>query len=198
MIEHLTDHEERGVALLIERYRKPRISALLASWLHEVQILEDVLFELLEHILDRQLDVLGRIVGQPREGRSDEVYLLWIKARVLVNRSSGKTQQLIDIVKALGVTGVRLEEQYPAAAVIHADAPLVDLATGGQIARLLHSAKAGGVALYFHWFSGTPFRFAPGTAPVADDPGGFDHGLWSAASDGTDTLVVSDLYGGPG
>lgn len=193
IMEHVTDHEARGVALLIERYRKPRISALLASWLHEVQELEDVLMDLLEHGLERQLDVQGRLVGQPREGRDDATYLMWIRARVLVNRSSGKTTQLIAVAKAVGVLAVRLEEQYPAALVIHSDLSF-DLPTGLQVAKLLHLAHAGGVALYFHWFAGTPFRFAPADVPVADDPSGFDHGLWSAISNGSE--VTFALLGG--
>lgn len=187
----ITDHAERGVARLIERYRQPKISALLASWLGEVQQLEDALYLQLTEGLTRQLDVLGRIVGQPRDGRTDEVFLAWIRARIQVNRSSGKTTQLIAVAKAVGVTDVRLEEQYPAAVVVHGEAAF-DWAMGNQIAKLLYAAKAAGVRLYFEWFNtATPFRFASGSSPETASPNGFNAGLLAAVSDGLSDVTFA-------
>jgi len=40
------EHVVRGVDRMIDRYRKPRTSALLASWLTEVQSVEDALWQL--------------------------------------------------------------------------------------------------------------------------------------------------------
>lgn len=46
-----------------------------------------------------QLDVLGKIVGQPRLGLADNVYRRYIKARIATNRSSGKREELIKIAR---------------------------------------------------------------------------------------------------
>lgn len=189
-VEHIPDYVSRGTALLIERYRLPRLSALLGAWLAEVQTVEDVLYALLTEGLTRQLDVLGRIVGQPREGRSDAVFLLWIRARVLVNRSSGRAPQLYAIVRAVQVPDPELEDCFPAAAIMHATTSYHDDgSTGWQVARLLQAAKPAGVALYFHWFIGVPFRFATGSSVEAGVPYAFDTGLWSSCSDGHDQRV---------
>jgi len=196
MIEYIADHQAQGVARLIERYRKPRISALLGSWLGEVQAVEDALWQLLSarsagNAEGAQLDVLGRIVGQPREGREDARYRIWVLARVLVSRSSGKTTQLIAIAKKLtSGARVRLEEHYPASLVLHLDDG-IDADIGAQIAKLLGAAKAAGVRLQLEWFSvtaGLPFAFAPSTTTVLSSPQGFEAGSLAAVSEGGDVI----------
>ena len=185
------DHVARGVARLIERYRKPRTSALLESWLAEVQEAEDALWQLL---VDRslataegdQLDVLGKIVGQPREGRSDDVYRLWISARNMVLRSSGRTEEMLKIARTLvGATDtVALDEYYPAAFVMRLDGDLT-LTLGYQIAYMLRQAKPAGVQFQMTWSVSAPaFRFSPDDSPVLDSPYGFDAGRFVAVGDG--------------
>jgi hypothetical protein len=194
---HDPDHTARGVARVIDRYRKPRTSALLASWLGELQETEDALWQLLvERSLATaegdQLDVLGAIVGEPRQGRDDETYRIWISARNMVNRSSGTTTEELAIARKLlpPEVAVVLEEYYPAAFVMRAYGVL-DSDDAYQIARMLHLAKAAGVQFAITWptdpagGAGT-FAFAPtvGT-PVLGSPIGFDAGVWAAVADGT-------------
>ncbi len=190
----VTDHAERAVALLTERYRQPSISALLRSWVNRVQELENAYFDLLtkrgvSNGVGTVLDLLGKIVGQPREGRLDDLYRVWIAARVLVNQSSGTHPQLIALVQKLVSFqhDVRLEDEYPAAFTMHVDVP-IDGPTGVQIAKLLKVARAGGIGGLFHWHrSATTFRFSA----IADTPAlgsafGFGAGELSAVSDGRD------------
>src|SRR5262245_5478812 len=128
-LERNAAHEAQGVSRLTGEYRgKLKIEGQLKSWLSEVQLLEDTLWALLvERTVDTavgaQLDVLGRIVKQPRGSRDDDAYRLWIKARVRVNRSSGLPEQIIDILKVLTPDGtaIRVEEQFPAGFVAHID-----------------------------------------------------------------------------
>jgi hypothetical protein len=186
------DHVARGVARLIDRYRKPRTSALLASWLDEVQQAEDALWQLLverwlSSAVGDQLDVLGRIVGEPRRGRDDDTYRLWISARNLVSRSSGKTTELLAIVRTLVAPEVviELEEYYPAAFVmrLHGTFTLDD---GYQIAFMLRQAKAAGVLFQMTWpVDVETFRFAPADSPVLSSPFGFDAGAFAAVADGS-------------
>lgn len=47
------------------------------------------------------LDVIGVIVGQARDGMIDDDYRRYIRARILVHRSNGTMDQLIEITKAI-------------------------------------------------------------------------------------------------
>jgi len=194
-LTHDPEHVPRGVARIIDRYRYPRTSALLASWLAEVQAVEDALWQLLtERSLataeGAQLDVLGAIVGEPRQGRDDETYRLWISARNQVSRSSGVTTEILAIARKLvpAATTVRLEEYYPAAFVVRLGGA-VTLDEGYQIARMLHLAKAAGVLFGMTWSTAADagmFTMAPTVdTPVAGSTMGFDAGVWAVVADGT-------------
>lgn len=184
-------HEADAVALLTDRYRQPKISALLAAWTAEVQALELAYWDLLTKRSPATaegavLDLLGKIVGQPREGRTDEQYRVWIAARVLVNQSSGLSRQLIALAAKLCQVPIRIEDHYPAAFTIHAMGPVVG-ADGAEIAQLIVLAKAAGVQAFFRWVdSTTAFRFSVSGESMYDSPRGFSRGQLSAISDGRD------------
>lgn len=193
-IEQITDYETRAPALLTDRYRKPAIMAILRSWMAELQEVENVFWALLTersvaNAVGAQLDVLGNILGQPREGRSDEIYRAWVSARVLVLRSSGQAEQLIAIAKRLLPTvPIYLEEYYPLAMMMRAEAA-IPATMGAQVAKLLSAAKGGGVALQFEWFATGPFEpftLAPGLDSVLNSPLGLDQGVLSAVSNGNE------------
>lgn len=197
MTEHVTDHVSRGVARLIERYRLPMTSALLASWLHEVQVLEDALWQLATErsvltAYGATLDLLGEIVGQPREGRDDDTYRVWIAARMLVQRSSGTTTDILAIArKLLPDNTIVLREHYPAAFTLEVGG--TTSLVGLQIAQLIRPAVAAGVRFAATWSNaGWPgvFTFAPADVPVPDSPMGFDAGRWVYASDGENPVPV--------
>lgn len=204
-LAHDPDHAARGVERLIERYRRPRTSALLASWLGEVQAVEDALWQLLvERSIDTaegaQLDVLGAIVGQPRRGMDDDTYRVWIEARNQVNRSSGTTSEMLSIARALlpWDSVLAWEEYYPAAVVLRVDGDVTDVAD--HVAYMLHLAKPAGVQFQLHWLAadaGETFTMAAtlGTA-VADSPMGFDRGHFAFASEGADIPFELDVAPG--
>lgn len=188
------EHVTRGVERLIERYRRPRTSALLESWLAEVQGVEDALWQLLvdrslESAEGAQLDVLGRIVGEPRRGRDDATYRVWIEARNLVSRSSGTTTQMLALVrKLLPTIELRFEEYYPAAFVFRFG-PGLELDAGYQVAYMLRLAKPAGVLFEMTWpseASGNIFAFSPDVGtPVVPSGLGFDEGAWAVVADGS-------------
>lgn len=47
------------------------------------------------------LDLIGAEVGEARQSRADNIYRLWIKARILVNTSLGRPNDLIKIIQSL-------------------------------------------------------------------------------------------------
>jgi hypothetical protein len=182
-------HEADAVALLTDRYRQPRISALLAAWTAEVQALELAFWDLLTKRSPATaegavLDLLGKVVGQPRDGRTDEQYRLWIAARVLVNQSSGLAGQLIALAAKLCQVPIRIEDHYPAAFTLHAMGPIIG-ADGVEIAKLIVLAKAAGVQAFFHWYdTSRTFRFSVSGDSLFDSDRGFGRGRLSAISDG--------------
>jgi len=83
-----------------------RITQFLLALINPIQAVEEGFQDLLtERAIDTafgaQLDQLGVIVNQPRDGLSDDDYRRFIRARVAANRSSGVTEQLIRIAQLL-------------------------------------------------------------------------------------------------
>lgn len=69
-----------------------------------------------------QLDKIGIAVGEPRLGRTDDVYRLAIKFRVFVNVSKGRPSDLIYVTR--GITeadNVQYMESFPATAILYTD-----------------------------------------------------------------------------
>lgn len=192
----VTTHANDGIARLTERYRKPLISALLGSWLSEVQALENASYDLLikrspATAEGATLDLLGKVVGQQRQGRTDEQYRLWIAARVLVNRSSGLLRQVLAIAAKL-CNGQPLElREYPRASfMLYCHGPIVG-ADGVEIAKLLKIAKAAGVSMQFVWFDvTTAFRFSRTGAAALNSAHGLSAGRFAAVSDGRDMAFL--------
>lgn len=102
---HVTDHVARGLARLKEQFKaKPNIEAWLTVLLTPVQRLEDALYQLLtergiDNAIGAQLDALGKIVGQVRDGRTDEVYRRFIRARISVNKSNGLIEDVLTVTR---------------------------------------------------------------------------------------------------
>jgi hypothetical protein len=143
-----TTHVKDAKALLIEQYRgKVHLEGLLSSFVSQIQVLEDVLFDLL---LDRyltsssgeQLDLLGRIVGQPRDAKSDADYRLWLRARIRVNISSGTPEDLLAIFNIVADNDVELKEWYPAGLSMVVAGAFPDAAV---VASILSQARPAGV-----------------------------------------------------
>jgi hypothetical protein len=97
-----------------------------------------------------QLDVIGRIVGQPRGGISDEVYRPYLRARIRTNRSSGSPDDLYAVFVALfGVTGsATILPAPPAGLIFRVDNPGLSVAEDAALFAFLRAAKDGGVRLY--------------------------------------------------
>lgn len=69
-----------------------------------------------------QLDTIGEIVGESRNGRSDSNYLLAIQLKIRLNTSAGKVNSIVEYVKDKTNSGtVRWVESYPAGVIIYVD-----------------------------------------------------------------------------
>ncbi len=180
-LQRIEDHCADGRASLVSQFRgKPRIEAFLCAFLESVQELDDASWQVLtERGLDSavgaQLDIIGAIVGEERQGREDEEYRPFLRARVLVNRSHGRTEEMLAIARiVLGNVSITLREEFPAAFTIVVDVALE--LTPATLFRLLHQAKAAGVRLFLEYTlvpDDETFTFASAAEPELDPSRGF-------------------------
>ncbi len=165
-----TSHAAGALALLIQQYQdSPLLQSLLNSYLERVQELESGLVGVYERALSVEdgegvnLDLIGRIVREARDGRADYAYRLGLRTRILINRSQGRLEDLIAIVRLFedmdtdGGT-VRIQDVQPARVEVRADNTRINPL--GEIHRRLRRAKAAGVSLQ------TIGTVAPGATPA--------------------------------
>lgn len=99
----IADHVDRALDRLRQQFRdQPNIEAWLRVLVAPVQDLEQAMYEVLvgrgvETAVGVQLDAIGTIVGQPRNGRSDEVYRAFIRARIATNKSNGTIENVLNV-----------------------------------------------------------------------------------------------------
>lgn len=94
-----------------------------------------------------QLDVIGRIIREPRNGLDDATYLRALRTRVLINRSSGKLEDLIEIALTFepDIEPIEFREHGPNSITAR---PAGDFAADPKaLTERLQSARAGGVNL---------------------------------------------------
>lgn len=182
-LTHKTTHVEEAKEQLAQQFHgKAKLEALLSALIQQVQEAEDAAFTIingfnLDTAVGDQLDCLGAIVGEPRNARTDTTYRLWIRARILLNRSSGKTEEIYAIFNLLIPAGTEpeLTDYYPAEFVLSITGVLDDEDLVDQLALILHEAKAAGVGASLMWQEAEDadmFTFAsilPGTATVDGD-----------------------------
>ncbi len=150
------DHVATSLELLTERFKdKAVIQALLTAVANRADDVEEALWTLLwgwvlEHIdpddptnihnaEGNQLDDLGAIVGQLREGRSDAGYVDAIKLRVRINRSQGRSEDMVQIAELISELATYVE-YFP----LGWEVSIYDIDNGGDLIRLLGQAKAAG------------------------------------------------------
>ena len=97
-----------------------------------------------------QLDQLGKLVGQPRGGLTDDDYRRYIRARIATNTSSGKTEQLINIA-VLIVNDITVNVQVVGWTIATVVVTLAANAVTTSVAQITYSflvqAKEAGVRL---------------------------------------------------
>lgn len=151
--ERVTDHVEQGLKLLISQYKgKPRLRAWLTSYLRQVQLLQDAVWDVLEkRWLDNatgpELLTIGRIVGEPYGDQDTETYRALIRVRIRINRSLGRAEDVLTILRLLdSTTEYQFDEVRVCNMIIEfADQPVIALA---DIYSRLVQTKGGGVGLH--------------------------------------------------
>ena len=180
----VTTHEADAVARLVYQYvNKPNMEALAGIIGARAQTLEDATWELVTKRTiaagtGMQLDDLGAILGEPRQGRTDADYRIYLSARILLNKCSGTPDQIIvlfeTVLAAMGAQTVVLQE-WATATVIMVVSGIITSAQATELALLLKRARGGGINGQVEWAPQAPattFTFGP--EAVASDGVGYD------------------------
>jgi hypothetical protein len=177
-----SDHVVRGLAKLLEQFKdKAILSAVLGSYLRQIQKLEDATWEVVQsrHIDLAEglaLDFLGKVVGRPRLGLGDPDFRIAIRCQIRINRSSGRPEDLIDVTRLALPSGLGFTytEFYPATVIIE----VLDQVTFNiwVLYSALVRTKAGGVKLFLN-YSPDPesetFAFSDSDSTMIDTSRGF-------------------------
>lgn len=179
------DHVASAQARLLAQFQdKPNWTAILTALIAPVQDLESSAQQLLlltsiDDSFGLQLDNIGAIIGEPRQGFDDTAYRLHLKARVFLNRSSGTPEDILGMFSVLTGAALELTEFFPAALELVVPEAALDVTLAPYFAKFLQQAKAAGVGAIFRWSPavGTEtFGFA------GSDGQGFNDGEFSSAS----------------
>lgn len=118
--KYISTHAPDIQKLLITQFSTdPGMTGLAAVFGAKVQELEDALWALytqrsIDYAIGAQLDLLGKIVGYPRQGLDDNTYRIRVRAKIAVNESSGTTSQILQIFALLlPSNGLVLRDTFP-------------------------------------------------------------------------------------
>lgn len=171
MITKKTTHVPEALARLVQQFKgQVKLEALIASFVFQVQELEDAFFTILtDTVLDasvgEQLDGWGRIVDQARNDLVDDDYRLYIKAKLLIVRSNGSIEEMLTIVNLLTLGGMTIVLTENPVATDYAHF-VIDITTdlpvnvnGPLMATLALRAKSAGVRGIISFKTAPSFRF---------------------------------------
>lgn len=131
MIPINENHVEEGQALVLDRFKSGAVlGGILKALLNQVQALEDALQDItserwLTTAVGAQLDALGQIVGEYRDGREDEDYRFALTLRIRINRSQGRVLDIFEVLNLLApISTFIYRENYPAGFEVEQIEPL--------------------------------------------------------------------------
>jgi hypothetical protein len=199
-VTQITTHEQDALNRLIYQYKgKVNLKNLIKDLsTTQIQEIENAAIELYSRLnIDDsegvQLNKIGEIVGQPRNGLSDTTYRIFLKAKIAVNVSEGDIEQVISVWKLMtGSSIVSLLEAYPAEVDLYYDVPLDDSVKDLAFA-LIQDVVGAGISVGFIAVFLIGLSFTLDDAVIGDD-GEINtlEGLGNALSQGTNTSVSAN------
>lgn len=193
----------RGLERLIKEFQeKPRLAAVLVTWLEAARELEVVFWDILSMsdlslAFGAHLDTIGKIVGVLRGGLSDTPYRALLRAQIRSLRSRGRPTDIIEVARLVFLSDAFLYhdklDDEPAAAAI--DATGIVLPFDAALTRAIFArTRAAGVRLYV-MTTGTPpeetFAFADGGTEETADNGFADVSNPSAPAGAFASAVIA-------
>lgn len=175
------EHVAQGLDRLIERFKgRSYLEGALRVVLERVQHIDDVVWDLttglwLDNAIGDQLEALGYIVGEPRLGRVDDLYRIYIRARIRINRANGKPTDTLQVARLIIEPNATLEyiPEYPAAYKVRISGTNIRAL---DLRKILLQVKPAGVGLTVDSVQDLANALIFDTAtPLVN---GWDHGRW--------------------
>ena len=122
------NHVEEGFKKLLSQWdNSSSVRGLLESILQPINEAEQGSQDVYDSFsiitaIGKQLDMLGALLGVPRNGRSDEDYRIIIMSKISTSRGSGTTNELISLLSALTGQTANVWEHYPIGVIGYAKA----------------------------------------------------------------------------
>lgn len=129
------------------------IVKIIRCFVEPIQDREDLMQTIINGVLIEnaegvQLDMIGKFVGQGRNGQIDVVYRRFITARIETNKSNGLIDQLLSIsrlVLGVGIGTLYFDNIGAAGFMIRVDAVALPYETRDVLLDFLNAARAAGV-----------------------------------------------------
>ncbi len=146
-------HANKADSRLIERFKKAVYRAFTRAVGEEVTLAENMLWEVLisryiDHAAGESLHFLGARVGEPWQGQADPEYRVRVRARILINNSRGLPEDLLGVLRALGIAGSRYTNLGHASQRIDLGSYHENQLIRVQVAGLVGEAAAAGVGTH--------------------------------------------------
>ena len=151
-----TDHVAVALSRLLEQFKnKANVVALVTALITPSNDVETELRDLLTKrqvntAVGAQLDLIGKLVGQPRNGAGDVDYARFIAARIATNNSKSRVEDLISVAKLVindALDTITVERRSVASVVVRVTGNVVTDAVAGICVSFLRDARAAGVKL---------------------------------------------------
>jgi hypothetical protein len=148
----VTLHRNKAASRTIEQWKTdPVFCAIRDIVCDEIQEIENRCWDVLaskdiDRAFGQSIDLLGRIVGEARDGREDPSYRARVKARERINRSQGTTNDVLAMLTLLDAASFKITGTPPAAFVTTMSAAPSGAATGTEMASLISECRAAGIA----------------------------------------------------
>lgn len=191
MLEHNIAYTSQAIDRLISQFRSGEPDApnnlerLLNAFSAQAQAAEDAVWQLytersLSTAAGAQLDALGTIVGEERQGSDDIAYRGRITVRIAINTSRGRIDEIASLMREYTkvITGfdapVHIIEEYPAAIFARIEGALPDPQLAKSIITTLTAAGVSAFVIYDTNIDPLMFHFADGATPEASATQGFN------------------------
>lgn len=197
-----TDHTVQALARRAGRdMDKPNIALLISAFSDQIQETEDAWFQLFEERsidngVGQQLDDIGVIVAQPRNGEADVDYRRFLKARIATNNSDGLINDLIRVGRGVindASLTILMVPGTNATITMKVESGSISSGTATILIDFLRDAVSGGVRIILHHLTTTEdasFTFIDAADhPLVDAARGFE----DVASPGTGGLLAAVL-----
>ena len=109
-VDKIDNHEEIALKQRLEQWKQsPNIEAFIKVYTTQIQELEDAFHPMflnraLANAIGQQLDEIGLIVGQAREGNNDDRYRTLLFVKIGQNISEGEPERIIDVFLLLSAS----------------------------------------------------------------------------------------------